>query len=62
MLISLNFAWKGTVLTILKGSNSGKTYNFKIKNVQMVYWTHKKYVMLLKILVFIDNNPKPLQQ
>jgi hypothetical protein len=33
-------SWKGTLLSALKGNNSCKTYNFRIKvgNVQMVYW------------------------
>jgi len=34
-----NFAWKGTLFLALKGNNSCKLYNFRIKvrNMQMVY-------------------------
>jgi hypothetical protein len=40
MLFSLNYTWEGTLLPNLKGNNSCKMYNFRIKvgNVQMVYW------------------------
>jgi hypothetical protein len=35
----INFAWEGIPLYDLKGNNSWKTYNFRIKvgNVQIVY-------------------------
>jgi hypothetical protein len=37
MLFSLNFAWKGILFPFLKGDNSCKTYDCRIKvgNVQM---------------------------
>jgi hypothetical protein len=37
MLFSLTFSWKGTLLPVLKGSNSSK-HNFRMKdiNLQMV--------------------------
>jgi len=39
MLFSLNLALKGAVLSVLKGNNSSKKYNFRIKvgNVQMFF-------------------------
>ena len=38
----LNFVWKETILSVLKGNNSSNTYKFRIKvgNVQMIYCTY----------------------
>ena len=49
MLFSLNFAWKGNVLPALKGNNSSKKNNFRIKvrNVQMVYWEGKSQLVVI---------------
>ena len=59
MLISLNFAWKGTILHALQESKSCTTCSFIIKvgNVQMVYFQEVvSYTFLLWVIPIMKNN------
>jgi hypothetical protein len=63
MLISLNFAWKGTILHTLQAGKSYKTYSFRIKvgYVQMAYFQEVvSYTFLLWAIPVMKKNMCPI--
>ena len=60
MLFSYELYMKGELLSTLKGNNSYKTYNFRIKvgNVQMVYCSNRVGGIMVSVLVSIALDPE----